>query len=201
MTPIILKLEEVVKQYSFREKQLNQDTTNDHEVEYKLWPHTARTATITEIENHEEASVSANTDGSKYQRGVGSGVVIYKGSEVIARQKLKLSNSCSNNQAEQLAIQKALEEIAILKRENVNPPTAIIYTDSRVALDSIRNPNNHSFLVQEIRGKTFSLEENGWRIKLSWVKAHAGTLGNEIADRLAKEAALSEKMQSVRQDT
>jgi hypothetical protein len=65
ITPIILKLEEVFKQYSFREKRLSQDTTNDHEVEYKLWPHPARTATITEIENHEEASLSAYTNGSK----------------------------------------------------------------------------------------------------------------------------------------
>jgi hypothetical protein len=71
VTAIILKLEEIVKQYSFREKQPNQDTTNDHEVEYKLWPHPAKTATITEIENHEDASISAYTDGSKYQRGEG----------------------------------------------------------------------------------------------------------------------------------
>jgi ribonuclease HI len=64
-------------------------------------------------------------------------------------------------------------------------------------MDSIRNLNNNSFLVEEIRNKIASLEESEWRIKFSWVKAHAGTLGNEIADRLAKEAARSENMQYV----
>ena len=108
----------------------------------------------------EEATISAYTDGSIYQRGVGSGVVIFKGSDEIGRHKLKLSNSCSNNQAELLAIQKALEEIELPNREIINPPTAIIYTDSRVALDSIGNLNNHSFLVEEIRVKAASLEES-----------------------------------------
>jgi len=28
-----------------------------------------------------------------------------------------------------------------------------------------------------------------WKIKFSWVKAHAGIYGNEMADRLAKQAA------------
>jgi len=191
MTPIIPKLVEIVKQYSFREKQQYQDINIDHDVEYRLWPHPARAATITEIETHEEATISACIDGSKYQ------YLIFKGSDVIARHQLKLSNSCSNNQAEQLAIQKALEEIELLNRESITPPTAIIYTDSRVALDSISNPNNHSFLVEETRKKAASLEESEWRIKFSWVKAHAGTLGNEIADRLAKEAARSENMQYV----
>jgi hypothetical protein len=104
MTPIIAKIAEVVKQHSFREKQQNQDINIDHDVEYRLWPHPARAATITEIESHEEATISAYTDGSKYQIGVGSGVVMFKGSDEIPRHKLKLSNNCSNNQAEQLAI-------------------------------------------------------------------------------------------------
>jgi len=197
MTPIITKLSEAVKQYSYREKQHNQDINIDYDVEYRLWPHRARTPTITETESHEEATICAYNDGSKNHRGVGSGEVIFKGRDEIARHKLKLSNNCSNNQAEQLAIKKALEEIEVLNRESINPPTAIIYTDSRVALDSIGNPNNHSFLIEETRKKAASLEKSEWRIKFSWVKAHAGILGNEVADKLAKKAAWSENMQYV----
>jgi ribonuclease HI len=43
--------------------------------------------------------------------------------------------------------------------------------------------------MEEIRGKVASLERKEWIIKFSWVKAHAVTRGNEIADRLAKEAS------------
>ena len=33
------------------------------------------------------------------------------------------------------------------------------------------------------------MEQAEWIVRFCWVKAHAGTLGNELADRLAKEAA------------
>jgi ribonuclease HI len=36
--------------------------------------------------------------------------------------------------------------------------------------------------VEEIRRKVASLERKEWRIRFSWVKAHVGTRGNEIAD-------------------
>ena len=68
----------------------------------------------------------------------------------------------------------------------------IIYMDSRVSLDSLSNPKNHAFLVEKIRKNVANLESKDWKIKFSWVKAHAGNYGNETADRLAKEAARSQ---------
>jgi ribonuclease HI len=93
---------------------------------------------------------------------------------------VNLGKGCSNNQEEQVAIHKALKEIDLLDIHGSSPLTAIIYTDSRVSLDSILNPENHSYLVEEIRKKVASLERKKWRIKFSWIKAHAGTRGNEI---------------------
>jgi ribonuclease HI len=191
MTSIILTTEEAVTQYTFRDTQQQQARNLDQDVEYKYWLHPAKAISIEETQSHEEAAIRAYTDGSKYQSGVGSGVVIYKGRDIIARKKVNLAKRCSNNQVEQVDILKALEEIVLLDREGSSPITAIIYTDSRISLDLLQNTNNHSYLVEEIRKKVASLERKEWRIKFSWVKAHAGTRGNEIADRLAKQAARS----------
>ena len=39
MTPIILKLEEIVKLYTFKEKQNQQAINLDYDVEHRHWPH------------------------------------------------------------------------------------------------------------------------------------------------------------------
>jgi ribonuclease HI len=95
------------------------------------------------------------------------------------------------NQAEQLAILKVLETIESMNILSINPRTATIFTDSRVSLDSLHNVNNHAHLAEGIRKKVTSMVRAKWKIKFSCVKAHAGIYGNEMADRLAKEAARS----------
>jgi hypothetical protein len=65
--------------------------------------------------------------------------------------------------------------------------TTTLYTTS--SLDSLQNLYNHAYLVEEIRKKVASLERCEWKIMFSWAKTHVGIHGNELADRLAKEAA------------
>jgi len=62
------------------------------------------------------------------------------------------------NQAEQLAITKALEVLEKIEIPHNTTRTAIILTDSRVTIDSIKNTRNHNHLVEEIRKKMTSLE-------------------------------------------
>jgi len=52
---------------------------------------------------------------------VGAGVVIFVNNELIARHKFKLNHRCSNNQAEQIAIRKALDLINYLETADNNP--------------------------------------------------------------------------------
>jgi len=123
-----------------------------------------------------------------YEQGVGSGVAIFSGKELVTKLKYKLDNRCSNNQVEQLVIAKALEALESTDIEENSPRTAAIITDSRISLDSIKNVN-HSYLIEEIRKRLFKLESSNWTVTFAWVKAHAVILGNELADQLAKTAA------------
>jgi len=116
-------------------------------------------------------------------------VAIFVGKELNAQLKFKLDNRCSNNQAEQLAIAKALEIIDAIDIAENSPHTIGIFTDSRNTIDSLKNVNNHSYLIEDIRKRISILERTNWTIEFSWVKAHIGIYGNELDDKLAKAAA------------
>ena len=135
------------------------------------------------------STIQIYTDGSKNEQGVGVGVAIFSGNKLVTKLKYKLDNRCSNNQAEQLAIAKALEALETIDIEENSPRTAAIITDSRISLDLIKNVNNHSYLIEEIRERLSKLERSNWTVAFAWVKTHAGILENELADQLAKTAA------------
>ena len=100
-----------------------------------------------------------------------------------------LHNRCSNNQAEQLVIVKALEKTGTLHVNYNIPRTAIVHSDNRITLQSLKNTKNHSYLIEEIRKKTTALEKRNWTIIFTWIKAHTGIYGNDLTDKLAEEAA------------
>ena len=103
--------------------------------------------------------------------------------------KYRLHSECTNNQAEQIAIQKALEKIEELTITETKHKTAAIYSDSQITLDSLRNASDHNEIIENIRNKLRKLEKDKWIIDFAWIKAHAGHHGNELADQLAKQAA------------
>ena len=78
--------------------------------------------------------------------------------------KYKLNGRCSSNQAERLAIRKALENLQFLES---NDKTALIFTDSRITLESLKNQKNHTYLIERIRKKGIEMENQDWKIKLT----------------------------------
>jgi len=74
-------------------------------MEVKNWIHPAKHVKL--IEGHEN-SPQADTDGSKSDSGVASGIAIFSDNNLTVTLKYRLNGRCSNNQAEQMAILKEL---------------------------------------------------------------------------------------------
>jgi len=56
------------------------------------------------------------------------------------------------------AIIRALEATGTISIEESSPRTATVYTDSRLTIDSLRNPDNHAYLIEEIRRRVAKLQ-------------------------------------------
>ncbi|XP_047985158.1 uncharacterized protein LOC125225461 [Leguminivora glycinivorella] len=137
---------------------------------------------------HSDYAVRIFTDGSKIEGKVGAALSIWKDAGETRAIKLTLSPYCTVYQAELLAITKATE-VALKNKE-----TSIgIYSDSRSALQSVTNTGSTHPLAVEARSNLRNCRLQNKNISLFWIKAHAGLVGNERADDLAKDAALKSK--------
>jgi hypothetical protein len=156
-TQIEMKAEEAANIYRITKDKQNQ--LLDHETEPQDWTHPADTVRICDKNELTEHSIHIFTDGSKHEHGVGSGVAIYIMSKLTYQIKHKLHNRCSNNQAEQTAIIKALHALETIKLSNNTPPTVKIFADSKITLSALKTPQNRTHLIEEIRKKTTALEK------------------------------------------
>jgi ribonuclease HI len=184
LTPIVLKAEEDAKIYIMKDRSQNEI---DKDEKPKDWLHPAEYVRIIET-SEEKEDIQIYTDGSKSADGVGAGIAVFNKGKIGKKLKYKLHSNCSNHQAEQIlvAIVKALENTNISDNRR---KIATIYTDSKVTIQSVKNHKIHKSLIEKIRKKAVELQKKGWTIQITWIKAHVGHYGNEIADRLAKEAA------------
>ncbi|KAF6198548.1 hypothetical protein GE061_008296 [Apolygus lucorum] len=120
-------------------------------------------------------------------------LTLYRDGDVIFEKKFHLADWCSNNQSELLAIAEALSWIS---EQDISEDTrrVTLWTDSQVSLVCLKNLTIRRQTVEWIQQTVWSLRNGNWRVAMRWVRAHDGTVGNEDADRLAKEAAMDEEV-------
>ena len=125
------------------------------------------------------------TDGSKTPNGTGSGVYNIKTGESISA---SLPNYATVFQAEIRAINLCASQL--LNDSTVTDKTIYIQVDSKAALQALKSCEITSRLVLRTTTDLNRLGQYN-RVKLRWIPAHEGYVGNEIADRLAQDGANS----------
>jgi len=113
---------------------------------------------IKTIEGEEESLhlIQAYTDGSKSDLRLGAGVVIFLDNNIIETMQYRLNERCSNNQAEQMAILKALEYIQKMEPEE---KIVLVHTDSKITLQILRNKKKHAKFIEQIRTLVQEMEQ------------------------------------------
>ena len=128
------------------------------------------------------------TDDSKLESGVTGAGVHFPGA-VCEDKSVPLGRHSSVVQAEMLTIFLAAERLISI--HSVTPfDRVIIYSESQAAIKATNSLKIKSALIDQCINTLNSLAELVIT-KLQWTRAHVGTVGNETADRLAKEGALT----------
>lgn len=143
----------------------------------------ATSAPAPEVDGAEQRLV-AYTDGSgtTADRPSGAGVVVYQGAEVILEASRHLGLG-TNNHAELSAIRVAL---AITDTPDLRGLELVIRSDSEYAIGCVTRAAEppptakNAKLIGLVRAAM-----RGRRVRVEWVRGHAGDPGNERADKLA----------------
>ncbi|GBN29614.1 Putative protein in type-1 retrotransposable element R1DM [Araneus ventricosus] len=122
------------------------------------------------------------TDGSRIEDQTGFAVCILQDNINIVNFLFKLKPYNSVFQAELAAIQYAANWAAS------HNYTVNIYTDSLSSIMALKSARSRSRFVNHAKKEVLSAID---LVGLSWVKAHVGLEGNELADRNAKQAVIS----------
>jgi ribonuclease HI len=172
ITPIVIRAEEEAKLYNIMRK--SQDHVIDRAVQPKDWLHPADSVRITEQQC--EQAIQIFTDDSKSEHGVGAGISVFIQSKPADQLRYTLHKRCSNNQAEQWAIVKALETIEKSHIKDNVPRTVTVYTDSRITLQSLKNTKKPQLPNRRNREKDCRIGEEELVHRIHLDKGSCGTL-------------------------
>ena len=133
----------------------------------------------------EENTISCFTDGSKSDIGTGAGYSIM-GATTTVQESAYLGELTTVYQAEIAAITNAC--ITLLDQE-VENKRINFHIDNQSAIKSLGEYITRNKTTLECKQLLNKLAKVGNKIKLNWVPGHEGHMGNEVADRLAKDGA------------
>ncbi|XP_075990359.1 uncharacterized protein LOC142986010 [Anticarsia gemmatalis] len=138
------------------------------------------------ITTHQITGPQIYTDGSKIEGKTGAALTWWEKGKETHNSIFSLGCFCTVFQAELFALHKAIEMANTSKEPVVN-----ILSDSRSSLELLQSSTTTSTLATTIKQHIAEATAEGRAIRLFWLRAHAGTPGNERADELAKLGALS----------
>lgn len=112
----------------------------------------------------------------------GYAVCLYQDKKLSVISQERIQNENSVFQAEMAALHAAITHV-----KNQEQTSVLILSDSLSALQALSSPNQRNPQIIKTQEILYDIQYSS-NINFSWVRAHSGEVGNEEADRLAKEA-------------
>ena len=127
------------------------------------------------------------TDGSKNHEG--TGFAVHTREKNITK---SLPREATIFTAEALAIMHATKLASKIGANKI-----VIYSDSLSVIQAIQRQRSKNPLVLNIKESLTQLQQQDKEITICWIPAHVGVKGNEIVDKLAKEAIKKERSKHI----
>ena len=140
------------------------------------------------LKTEEETELQIYTDGASNELGAGYALVVYsKGVVNPIYTENKPLGATSPYQAELFAIKASLNWLQSNPEKLQERGSIRILSDSRQAVLSLRSTAIKNKMVKDILDILTDIKKQV-KIGLQWIKGHSNITGNDLADKLAREA-------------